>query len=356
MKERNSSIELLRILSMLMVLTLHYLNFGGFLGNVYPSDRNYYLVWMLEGFSLVAVNCYVLISGYFMVTAKFKWSRIIRTWAIVWIYSIGIYLICVVIGFTEYQKQDFLYSLFPVFTKQFWFVNNYLILMAVSPLLNWLIQRISFRQMTAICILLVLISSFGEIVFSLMDYFAGHPEREIKYLAYHPAWFFCLYFFAAYLRLYQKGIQKSWIYLFGYVISMLVTVGLKLYYQQIDWTLSEMFYRYNFPLVLCSSICLFLFFTHLKIKNTFVNQWLPKVSGLTFSTYIVHQHLCLYIRLWKDIFQAECYYTSPFLVFHWLFAVLATLTICIAVDWVRNLIFQMAELNVKRVWNKIKQL
>lgn len=61
-------IELLRIVAMMMVVGLHYLNFGGILWSEAVMNRR--IAWGIEAFLFVAVNCYVLISGYFLVKAK----------------------------------------------------------------------------------------------------------------------------------------------------------------------------------------------------------------------------------------------------------------------------------------------
>lgn len=51
--ERNTNIELLRVISMIMIITLHYLNQGGILETLTFSDSNYAVVWLIESF------CYV---------------------------------------------------------------------------------------------------------------------------------------------------------------------------------------------------------------------------------------------------------------------------------------------------------
>ena len=66
-KERQLNYELLRIIAMLMIVSLHYLGKGGLLGNPARQDMTAagYTAWLAEAFCLVPVNVYVLISGYF---------------------------------------------------------------------------------------------------------------------------------------------------------------------------------------------------------------------------------------------------------------------------------------------------
>ena len=67
MRERKSNIELLRIVLILMIIILHYFNadMGGVLGHTIPGSINYYSSHLLESMSIVAVNVFVLITGYF---------------------------------------------------------------------------------------------------------------------------------------------------------------------------------------------------------------------------------------------------------------------------------------------------
>ena len=71
MKQRLSNIELLRIISMLMIIMLHLLSFGGMLNTYNTISAKAIFIWLMESLSFVAVNCYVIISGYFLVDSNF---------------------------------------------------------------------------------------------------------------------------------------------------------------------------------------------------------------------------------------------------------------------------------------------
>ena len=75
MKKRESSLELLRIVSMLMVLTVHFV--GAAFGLPTPEELQSptaSMLWKnaLESLAIVGVNCFVLISGYFGIRASWK--------------------------------------------------------------------------------------------------------------------------------------------------------------------------------------------------------------------------------------------------------------------------------------------
>lgn len=67
MNKRKSNIELFRILLILMVIILHYFNadMGGALGHASSGSISYYFVHLIESLCIVAVNGFVLITGYF---------------------------------------------------------------------------------------------------------------------------------------------------------------------------------------------------------------------------------------------------------------------------------------------------
>ncbi|MBQ7982534.1 MAG: acyltransferase family protein [Clostridia bacterium] len=97
--KRNLSIDLLRILCMILVIVRHSLNHGGLIKeSLIPGTPNYFICNILFAFCLVAVNCFVLITGYFQCTSTFKLKKLISTWSAAIIYSVTIYITLVMTG------------------------------------------------------------------------------------------------------------------------------------------------------------------------------------------------------------------------------------------------------------------
>lgn len=117
---RQANYELLRIIAMFMVVTLHYLNHTGMLltaGGEGGGAR--FLGMLVESFCIVAVNVYVMISGYFLVEAGFKVKRIVTLVCQVLFYAVMIPLIMMGpawrweagrAGFTDCNSTCFRYS------------------------------------------------------------------------------------------------------------------------------------------------------------------------------------------------------------------------------------------------------
>ena len=83
-QERNWGIDMFRIVSMLLVVTLHVMGQGGVLS--YSKGINNNFAWLFEVGAYCAVNCYALISGYVGVKSKFKYSNIMYS---MWIKNIS---------------------------------------------------------------------------------------------------------------------------------------------------------------------------------------------------------------------------------------------------------------------------
>ena len=78
-------------MAMMMVVVLHYLGKGGLLPDLTaPLSAQDTVAWLLEAFCIVAVNVYMMISGYFLCESSFKLSRLLTLWVQLWLYSVGI--------------------------------------------------------------------------------------------------------------------------------------------------------------------------------------------------------------------------------------------------------------------------
>ena len=89
-KERCYGIDLLRMLSMFMIVCLHVLSQGGVMVRLLSFPEPYYACWLLESACFCAVNIYGLISGYVGVTGSHRLSRIIILWLQTMFYTVGI--------------------------------------------------------------------------------------------------------------------------------------------------------------------------------------------------------------------------------------------------------------------------
>ena len=73
---RHAGFELLRILSMMMIVLMHGIGHGGLGTTAAPGTFPYFIYWLLFMLGRVSTNCFVMLTGYFMWQSKTKASRL----------------------------------------------------------------------------------------------------------------------------------------------------------------------------------------------------------------------------------------------------------------------------------------
>lgn len=92
MRERNSTIEMLRIFAMILVVMSHCAVHGGVVSNEAKISN-----WFYIG-GEIGVAIFILISGYFMVDEKVSMKKMLRIIGEVWFYTVTIMFIYVFVG------------------------------------------------------------------------------------------------------------------------------------------------------------------------------------------------------------------------------------------------------------------
>ncbi|MDO4269915.1 MAG: acyltransferase [Eubacteriales bacterium] len=337
---RNPSFELLRVVAMLMIVTLH-MNIGG-MGNileeVIPCSANFFLAWGLEIYCLVAVNCFVLITGYFMCEQKFKTKRLLLLWLQIVFYTIAIYLVFVGMGKTTFQVSALIKSFLPISLKTRWFVTVYFLLCCVAPVLNITIAAISKAQHRNCLAALLLIFSFWATAAGVSDF------TDVS-MGYSLPWFMILYLIAGYIKKYRDVSKKAsfWLGLYlgtGLLISIAkagVSALTQRMFGQIRFAFP--FFIYNSPLILLESIFLFMFFANLTIKNKRLCRIICALAPLSLGVLIIHANE--YVRtIWVPLLHPATYANSPWMIPYVFFCTFCLYFFCVAIDAVRQQLFK----------------
>lgn len=159
--ERNNAIDILKILSMVMVVLLHLRQYGIYKAEVELHTPIYWMALLVRSFSVVAVNCFVLISGYFLCDQVVKKRKLLSQWIQVEMYSVGIYLVLCIIPKAEvaFSAKTLVRQMLPILTNQYWFFTCYILLMLLVPFLNKFINALSQAEFQkCLALLLVLFS------------------------------------------------------------------------------------------------------------------------------------------------------------------------------------------------------
>lgn len=88
--KRNLGLEWLRICSMFMIILLHSIDHSGLYETLEEGTLLYAYEQFIYALVQVGVNCFVLISGYFLVQSQFKLRKLILLWIEVVFYAVTI--------------------------------------------------------------------------------------------------------------------------------------------------------------------------------------------------------------------------------------------------------------------------
>lgn len=275
-KDRYSNFELLRILSMIMVLMGHanYKTFG------YPSIDVIHdsfcfslLRNSLETFSITAVNIFILISGWFGI--KFSVKKILNIAFLLCFYVIGISIVLQLMGGAKTLSIDILIEY--IFHGNYWFIYSYILLMIISPVLNTFTQENNKIKLKSFLI-----------AFYIFQFLVGWLMKcETFSGGYSCISFIGLYLFARYLRIFGRSVNRKFavimIVLLILLNTSLITILTCYPFYNID---ALKLISYNSPVIILLSVYILLFFKELNIKSKIVNY----ISSSVLAIYLIHMH------------------------------------------------------------------
>lgn len=331
-KDRLSNFELLRVVAMLMVLAIHadFYSLGRpTLDDIAVAPLNVWARIAVEVSGIVAVNVFVLISGWFGIRASvWGFCRFMFTCLF---FCIGVNAVMWGCGLPCLQDEN-LHTIYSKIELN-WFVKAYMLLYVLAPVLNAFVATASRRTQKRVLLgFFVLQTLFGWVTGS-----AGYFS-----FGYSPLSFVGLYLLARYVAvfspLWSRGGAKT--FLLAYVAITAVQTVIGFAGVQIDGMMVvDRLIAYNNPLVIAASLALLLCFRELHLRSRLVN-WL---GGSSFAVFLLHTHPALF-GLYKqavvwicNIYSGGVFWLliSTFIVLVYAFAVL--------VDQVRIWLWRVVE-------------
>ena len=170
--ERQSNIELLRILAIMGVIVLHYNNvsMGGGLLYVQKGSLNFYVLYFLETIFACAVDLFVIISGYFMCRSNKRslWKPIELIVQVI-IFSLILYILSSLIKGNPITIKHLLGSLLP----KNYFVILYSCVYVISPFINILFNKLTKRNINQMMTCALLLFSVYPTMVDVISEFRG---------------------------------------------------------------------------------------------------------------------------------------------------------------------------------------
>ena len=345
-KKRDANIELLRIVAMLMIITLHFNNQSKallVLGK--PASNVQIFATVLEAIAITGVNVYVLISGYYLSSSKVRLSKVILLILQVYFYTLIISGAMMLVGAYTVKPDDkldrMLKYLFPISSEHYWFVTAYVIMYLLAPVMNAAVNALKRKQLKAVIIGLLTWFCFIK---SIVPVKFGTDR-----MGYDFGWFICLYLIAAYIRKYNVVLfidaKKSALV---YLVSVVVIAAFSLIFYMINLATGNFNYyaevpcHYNFFFALTGALGLFSVFRFMRLKENLFAEVIRIIAPYTLGVYLLHMHFEIADRWveWIEHIIGETPLDNVLTFFiHLVVSVLIVFFAGIFVDWIRKYIF-----------------
>ena len=333
-KQRNASLELLRLVSMFFIVFYHLISQ---VDNqlIYRDSIAGSLILSLH----VGVICFVLISGYFGI--KYSWQRILRFFIQILFYNVLIYFLSAAIGNHAFSIKKFVETFMPIARNQdLWYIRTYFMLMLLIPLVNKILppprpskcnssmerkniirferqyQRREFLiVLISIAIMSLYIGTIGNdpslrggknIVNFILLYYLGNEIRVRRFLP-------------------DLSLRRCICYyvLFNAIITM---VHYCFFGTKIASVIMFLAFGYNSPLLIINGIFLFLIFSKLKISSKPI-LW---ASESVFAIYLIHSNLNVQNMVWPLVHRL-CG-NDDNLLFKYFLCSIVIMILCIIID------------------------
>lgn len=286
----------------------------------------------------VAINCFILITGYFMCTSNISVRKFIKLYMQIITYALVIDAVFFITGYKDLTLNSFLVylsRLFPVrYVHSDSFISGFIIFWLCIPFLNILIKAMTRKQHLALTSILLFFISFLTL----------WPRYEVSL---NPVgWFMILYFVASYLRLYPGTINishRKWGVICLVTIALAITsiLVIMIRNQNIPAGLfPKAFYfihdshKFMGFIIALSS---FMWFKDLKIPQS---KLINAIGGATFGVLLIHANSDTMRKwLWQDVVNVTGhfeYLTTFQMLIYATVTVIAIFSVCAAIDILRS--------------------
>ncbi len=335
-KLRDSNLELFRILTMLLIVAHHYVVNSGLTAsdgpiNANPLSADSILLLLVGAWGKIGINCFVLITGYFMCKSEITATKFLKLIFEIMFYKIIIGLIFILSDYQPFEWKIILKQFVPVWSVEQNFVGCFILFYLFIPFLNVLIRNLDEKKH----IYLLVICSLTYILFGTIH------RVDMNYVS----WFMVLYVISSYIRLYPKKWMSNLRFCgFIFFLSVVLSASSVLV---CTWLRKSSFYFVtdsNAFLAILTGIFAFLFFKNLKLPyNGFINA----VASTTFGVLLIHANNDTMRQwLWKDTLDNVGHYGMPIYV---IVCVIGVFAACSIIDFIRIILIEKPFFNF---WNR----
>ena len=296
---RNSTFELLRIISMILIVAYHA---GRSIDVSQLSIFNRGMFYLISSWGILGVDLFVIISAWFLCEQKFRTTKLISLIFEVITYVFAFTILSVIwntykagggeafVAVLRHHASEFLS---PFWANEYWFITAYIFMLLIAPFINKLHE---FFDQKSLKTLLVLFSFIP--VYSTIN--GGGVIKDVMNFCY-------IYFLISYLKRTDFCLKSKALKILPYILMGVLIVGRAVFFtilhniSSTDNALISNIYlfldrfinntildtgRHSLILLI---IALLIFFSVKDIKP-FYSKYINWISGCTLGVYLFHEN------------------------------------------------------------------
>lgn len=341
-REHHYGLDLLRILSMFMIVVTHVLGKGGLRSTVEGHVDIYFITtWIIQVLVYGAVNCYALISGYVGIQSRYKYSKLANIWLQVFFYTFTITSLFALSGF-PITALNWRHAFFPIVSGEYWYMTAYFGLLIFMPMINAGINALTDRQLKHLVILMA-------VVFSILPAMMNNRVAEFSLSkGFEMTWLMILYIVGAYLHRLNLNQFSGKKLLATYFGCMVVTYAMK-------FMVGNIWYWYVSPSLSLGAISLFILFAKMKIKKgSLLFKCIVLISPTTLGVYLAHLHPLLVKFVIRGF--AESFVNTPIVIYPLLILGVSIMIYIFAFFIEKSRLHIFKWLHVKQLMNRLDEM
>lgn len=343
---RDSNLELLRIVCMILLVAHHFAVHGGLLKLDFSFPKYVGLVFLPTG--KICFIAFIAISMYFLVDGKNKTQRFLRCWLEVFFYSVSLTILTWFLG-GSVRFRDLVSSFFVMIGDSHGFAASYLLFLLIYPFILIATKGSTKKQARYLLIFVFWI----QIMSQIFRVWTGYTQPVFSELT---LFIFC-YILSMNLKRYPIALlDNKWfdllvvilIYAYVYIIDLTAYTGnlndISTFFYGITGDESSIFF-------IIGGYALFYLFKNLNVPHS---NLINSVAAGTFGILLIHDHNFLRHLFWNEIIRTQTYYYSKWFALWFIFTVVGIFIACSTIDYIRRNILENNIVNTK-FYNEINK-
>lgn len=337
-EKRESGIELLRIVAAVSIVYNHFLNEAQ--NDIYNTKDIVY--WFIRIPGISGVDIFMVIMGFFLCTTNFR--TLGKTLNLIFqmiFYSVCLYLIFVILGLSDFSVIKLVHK----FVVCSWFVTLYTVIYFISPYLNIVLNRLSFREWKWFLFFNLLFFSIWPMVLGILEHYGYYLDgwstvgRGGNQGGFNIVTYILMYCIGAFIRLQQienKVKIKSLIIILTiiWILSMIIKM---IPIHSSPWHIIG---YYDNIFVISFAAIAFILFKKMSFRSRFINS----LAKSAFAIYLVHPAFFRFIN------------TSEILMMPLMYSLLYIIAFVTGISFVAYILFQIFNFIFKKELKKLDKI